>query len=297
MQQAGGASTGGDYSKYMKEYNGGASGSGSGSYEKYMKQYASDFSKYQKGGGDGSYSQYMEQYAGAYTGGASKENKKLTKEEAVDSTELVQQSGADSAGGFDYKKYTQGFTAQVKNMSDQDAVHDAYMKKYGQKYQDEYMPHIKNKSDPNEWNKAYKKKYVDKYAKQYMKEYDGGKDLPKNETEKKDSRPEEKKAQADKLATPAGSKKESTSKSAADAKKEPSKGSSWPLVETEAAATPDTLTSVVAAKPRRSPPALAAFAAALMMVALGVFVRRQLQKTAIELEDGPDMYSAYAPLV
>merc|ERR1719506_2534039 len=90
-------------------------------------------------------------------------------------------------------------------------------------------------------------------------------------------------------------KKESTSQSAADAKKEPSKGSSWPLVETEAAATPDTLTSVVAAKPRGSPPALAAFAAALMMVALGVFVRRQLQKTAIELEDGPDMYSAYTP--
>merc|ERR1719174_1976714 len=124
-----GASSGGDYSKYMKQYSGGAGSSSSGNYEKYMKQYASDYSKYQKGGGADSYSQYMKQYAGAYTGGSSKEEKSSKgtdkpAKEAADSMELVQQSGADSAGGFDYKKYTQGFTANVKNMSDQDEVRD-----------------------------------------------------------------------------------------------------------------------------------------------------------------------------
>jgi len=46
------------------------------------------------------------------------------------------------------------------------------------------------------------------------------------------------------------------------------------------------------------PLALASFAAVAMMLALGVSMRRRMQTmTEIAVQDGPDMYSAYAPLV
>merc|ERR1719174_1452972 len=246
---------------------------------------------------------------------------KLTKKETADSTELVQQKSADSADGADYKEYMQGFVPKAKGKSDEKEGRD-YMNKFGQEYQDKFVPHIKNSSDAHEWKDAYKKEYSDKY----LKEYDGAEHLPKDATqkqqanyytkkyagaydkyikeneasnkadEKMDKQKEEKLPEGPAAVTknePQASKKESQA---------PAKKSSWPLVETDAAVTPDTETSVVAQTQRDSllpwiPFSFAAFAAAAMLFALGVFVRRQLQKSTEIVEGGFDMYSAYAPLV
>jgi hypothetical protein len=337
-----GASSGGDESKYMKEYSGGAGVSSSGNYDKYMKQYASHASKYQESAGANAARASFEKKAASKKmsgkpdkptekdefmkkfGQEYKDDSELMKkfgQETTDSIELVQQKSADSADGADYKEYTQGFVPKAKSTSDQKEGRD-YMKKFGQEYQDKFVPHIKNRSDAHEWRDAYKKEYAGKY----LKEYDGAEHLPKDATqkqqanyytkkyagaydkyikeneasnkadEKMDKQKKEKLPEGPAAVTknePQASKKESQA---------PAKKSSWPLVETDAAVTPDTETSVVAQTQRDSllpwiPFSFAAFAAAAILFSLGVFVFRRMQNTT-EIEfHGFDMYSAYAPLV
>jgi len=209
------------------------------------------------------------------------------------------------------QKYQDEYMPHIKNKSDPNEWSKAYKKKYVNEYAKQYMKDYdgEKKLGKNATQKEQAKYYTEKYAgayEKYIKENmeknkaDEEKKAREDKTEKKDAVPEEKEAQTDKLADDATApRKESVSEKVSRAPKKapqaPAQGSSWPLSETEAAATPETLSSVVDAEPTGFPFAFAAFAAALLMVPIGVFVRRRLQQTAGS--EGPDMYSAYAPLV